>query len=65
MHPSWIRSAAALPRAGQPVEFLIDHRDIAIDGTYSGQVFCSRWTRYDVERVSAWRLADLPLVNRA
>jgi hypothetical protein len=56
MSTSWVRSSVALPRDGEPVEFVIDHREVAIDGTYTGQIFRSRWTSYDVERVTAWRL---------
>ena len=59
MNTSWIRSSTALPRDGQPIEFVLDDREIAIAGTYAGQIFRSRWTLYDVERVGAWRLAAL------
>ena len=59
MKTSWIRSSTALPRDGQPIEFVLDDRDVAIAGTYAGQIFRSRWTLYDVERVGAWRLAAL------
>ena len=45
-------------REGQPVEFVLDDREIAIDGTYAGQTFWSRWTKYDLERVGSWRLTD-------
>jgi hypothetical protein len=59
MHTPWIPSSIALPPEGQPVEFVLDHRQIAIEGTYTRQVFRSRWTSYEVERVGTWRLADL------
>ncbi|MBA8886842.1 hypothetical protein FHW12_001033 [Dokdonella fugitiva] len=59
MHTPWIPSSIALPHEGQPVEFVLDHRQIAIEGTYTRQVFRSRWTSYEVERVGTWRLADL------
>ena len=57
MKTSWIRSSIALPRDGEPIEFVLDDREIAIAGTYAGETFRSRWTLYDVERVGAWRLA--------
>jgi len=57
MKTSWIKSSTALPRAGQPIEFVVDNREVAIAGTYAGQIFQSRWTSYDLERVGAWRLA--------
>jgi hypothetical protein len=58
MHTPWVRSSTSLPREGQPVEFVLDDREIAIDGTYAGQTFWSRWTKYDLERVGSWRLTD-------
>jgi hypothetical protein len=59
MKTPWISSSSALPRDGQPIEFILDDRDVAIAGTYAGQIFRSRWTLYDVERVGAWRLAAM------
>lgn len=53
MYIPWVRSSTALPREGQPVEFVVDDREIAIDGTYAGQNFWSRWTKYDLERVGS------------
>ncbi|MGA8277491.1 MAG: hypothetical protein WB784_04775 [Rhodanobacteraceae bacterium] len=58
MNTSWVRSSTVLPREGEPVEFVLDHREVAMDGTYAGRAFRSRWTSYDIERVGAWRLAD-------
>jgi len=57
MNTPWVRSSTALPRDDQPVEFVLDDREVAIDGTYARQLFRSRWSSYDVERVGAWRLA--------
>ena len=57
MKTAWILSSTALPRDGQPIEFVLDNREVAIAGTYAGQIFQSRWTSYDLERVGAWRLA--------
>jgi hypothetical protein len=57
MKTPWINSSTALPSDGQPIEFVLDHREVAIAGTYAGQIFRSRWSSYDIERVAAWRLA--------
>jgi len=57
MQAPWVRSGAALPREGQLVEFIPDDRNVAIDGTYAGQAFRSRWTEYDLDRVGTWRLS--------
>ncbi|MGA9342407.1 MAG: hypothetical protein WBV61_08750 [Rhodanobacteraceae bacterium] len=64
MHIPWVQSSTALPRDGQAVEFVLDHREVAIDGTYGGQVFRSRWTSYDIDRVNTWRLGDLTSADR-
>jgi len=58
MGAQWVASSAELPREGEPIEFLLDGRDIAMDGTYSGQLFRSHWTGYEVGRVRNWRLSD-------
>jgi len=48
---------AGLPCEGQPVEFVLEGRDVPIAGTYVEQTFRSRWSGYSVERVRAWRSA--------
>jgi hypothetical protein len=58
MHTPWTTSAAALPHEGQHVEFLLDGRDVAMEGAYALHVFRTRWTGYDVLRVRTWRCAD-------
>jgi hypothetical protein len=58
MHTRWTTSSAALPHEGQHVEFVLDGRDVAMEGAYVQQVFRTRWTGYDVERVRTWRCAD-------
>lgn len=65
MYTTWVRSSAALPYEGQPVEFILDDREIAIDGTYAGHTFCSRWTKYDLDRVGSWRVADANIAGHA
>jgi hypothetical protein len=54
----WIASSLGLPREGEPVEFVLDGRDVALDGTYVQQIFRSRWTGYKVDRVRTWRSSD-------
>lgn len=65
MKTPWIKSSISLPRDDQPIEFVLDHREVAIAGTYAGQVFRSRWTSYDIERVGAWRLAAMVSAGQA
>lgn len=63
MNASWVRTSSALPCEGQPVEFFLDNRNVAIEGAYTRRVFQSRWTSYDIERVSAWRIVALSCDN--
>ncbi len=58
MHTQWFDSAGGLPLEGQPVEFVLDGREIAMDGTYGEGVFHSHWSGYPIKRVRAWRPAD-------
>ena len=59
MYTQWVGSAAGLPREGQPVEFVLDGRDVAMDGTYGARTFHSHWSVYPIERVRSWRPAEL------
>lgn len=58
MFTQWVGSAAGLPREGQCVEFVLDGREVAMDGTYDGRTFRSHWSGYPIERVRSWRPAD-------
>ena len=58
MSAQWVTSASGLPHQGESVEFMLDGRSVAMDGTYDRQAFRSRWTEYDIQRVRTWRLAD-------
>lgn len=58
MFSEWIASSTALPPDGEPVEFVLDGRAVAMDGTYAQQTFKSRWTGYDIQRVRTWRSVD-------
>lgn len=53
-----INRAAGLPREGEPVEFVLEGREVALNGTYVEHVFRSRYSGYAVERVRSWRPAD-------
>jgi hypothetical protein len=52
---TWISTTAALPAAGQPVEFMLAERECPIVGVYAGDGFRSRWTHYAAELVCRWR----------
>jgi hypothetical protein len=58
MDTQWVASSVGLPHEGELVEFLLQDREVAMDGTYIHQTFRSRWTDYDVERVWIWRSAN-------
>jgi hypothetical protein len=55
MSIEWVTSSAALPHDGDYVEFVLDGREVALDGTYRHLAFQSRWSEYDVQRVRTWR----------
>jgi len=61
MSPAWVASSIALPPEGESVEFVLDGREVAMDGTYTHQTFQSRWSGYDVQRVRSWRPVGIPL----
>lgn len=60
MDAEWVATSAALPPEDKPIEFVLDGRDVAIEGTYARQTFQSRWSGYDVQRVRTWRAAGMP-----
>lgn len=51
----WFETVHALPMDGDPVEFLLEDREIVIDGSYAQHAFRSRWSEYRETRVSRWR----------
>lgn len=55
----WVCSSASLPHAGAPIQFMLDHREVPMDGTYSGGVFRSRWSTYEVGCVHSWCASDI------
>jgi hypothetical protein len=59
MTSDWVASSAALPHDGESVEFVLDGRQVPMDGTYVHQTFKSRWSGYDIQRVRTWRPADM------
>ena len=57
MTPDWTPTSQALPPDDCVVEFVLDHRDMAMTGTYRQRVFASRWSEYEMTAVREWRLA--------
>ena len=55
MHAEWTHSSNGLPREGQQIEFLLDYRSVAMEGSYTHQAFHSHWAEYTVDRVRSWR----------
>jgi hypothetical protein len=55
MRADWNRSSNGLPSEGQQIEFVLDHRNVAMQGTYNHQVFHTHWAEYDIDRVRSWR----------
>lgn len=58
MQSQWITRSDGLPQEGQPVEFVLDDREVALGGTYNERTFQSRWSGYQIDRVRAWRSRD-------
>ncbi len=58
MQTQWISRSDGLPQDGQPVEFVLDDREVALGGTYNERTFQSRWSGYQIDRVRAWRSRD-------
>ena len=50
-----VNGTAGLPREGEPVEFVLDGREVALNGTYVEHIFRSRYSGYAIERVRSWR----------
>jgi hypothetical protein len=40
------------------VEFVLDHRDMAMSGIYRQRLFASRWSEYEMTAVREWRPAE-------
>ena len=55
MDADWINSSARLPRDGEEIEFVLDSRTVAMQGTYTHQAFHSHWAEYATDRVRSWR----------
>ncbi len=54
----WVSSSTGLPHEGEQIQFVLDGREVAMNGTYTQQTFRSHWSNYDVARVRRWRSAD-------
>jgi hypothetical protein len=55
MYADWNDSSDGLPREGQQIEFVLDHRSVALKGTYDHQFFHTHWAEYAIDRVRSWR----------
>ena len=55
MFSDWNQSSNGLPSEGQQIEFVLDYRSVALEGTYDHQIFHSHWAEYAVDRVRSWR----------
>src|SRR5690242_7223254 len=44
MDAQQVGNCAGLPHEGEPVEFVLEGRDVAMNGTYVAQTFRSRWS---------------------
>ncbi|MEP7042090.1 MAG: hypothetical protein ABI843_03450 [Dokdonella sp.] len=54
MQTPWVSCSASLPRNGESIHFLLDDRQVSMEGTYAGGAFHSRWNNYEVGRVRLW-----------
>lgn len=55
MDAEWVQTSRLLPSDGQVVQFVLEHRDLAMTGVYNRSRFASRWSQYDVTAVREWR----------
>lgn len=55
MSVEWMRTSHELPEDGEHVEFVLEHRDLAMNGVYNRCVFASRWSEYEPGVVREWR----------
>jgi hypothetical protein len=58
MYTDSVKREAGLPQEGQSVEFILEGREVAMDGTYAERTFRSHWSDYAIDRVRSWRPAD-------
>lgn len=56
---SWIATSNKLPREGDALLFVVEHRNIVLCGIYSACMFKSRWSYYSPTDVSEWKLLDI------
>lgn len=55
MSIEWMPTSNALPCDGEHVQFVLEHRDLALTGVYNHCVFASRWSEYEPAVVREWR----------
>ena len=55
MSDEWMQTSHGLPSDGDHVEFVLDYRDLAMNGVYNRCMFASRWSQYEPAAVREWR----------
>jgi hypothetical protein len=59
MDIEWMPTSHKLPSDGEHVEFVLEHRDLAMTGVYNRRMFASRWSEYEPGAVREWRQAPV------
>jgi hypothetical protein len=57
MNIQWVSTAASLPPDGEPIQLLLNDRDVPMNGVCANGAFHTRWAEYGVDRVRYWREA--------
>ncbi len=58
MSIEWVSTAASLPLDGEPIQLLLNERNVPMIGICSNGEFHTRWAEYGVDRVRYWRGAQ-------
>jgi hypothetical protein len=61
----WIATSSRLPKEGDALLFVIEHRNIVLCGIYSACMFKSRWSCYSPADISEWKLLDIGAAAQA
>lgn len=59
-----MQTSHTLPEDGDHVQFVLEHRDLAMNGVYNRCMFASRWSEYEPGAVREWRLAPMQCGTR-
>lgn len=55
MTTEWMQTSRSLPADGDHVQFVLENRDLAMNGVYDRRMFASRWSEYEPGAVREWR----------